>query len=296
MKQKNIIPLKDLNLTNRFLFDAVAEDPEAHEAILRIILGREIRLGGTNQTEKELRVSPAARTIRMDVFAMDEEDTVYNTEMQNRQASDLPKRSRYYQSLLDTSLLETGSVDYNELNDSCIIMITTFDPFGLGKYVYTFVPICLEDPACTLRDGTVRIFVSTKGTNEDEVSPELVEFTKYVEDTTDERAEQSDSALIRKIHERVCKVRRSEEMGVRYMQAWEEKIYERREAREEGREEGRKEGLEKGFIKGEQSKLRTQIQKKQAKGFSVEEIADMLEEDVETIQKLAAELEVLEGN
>ena len=39
MKQKTMKPLKDLNLTDRFLFDAVAEDPQAHEAMLRIILG-----------------------------------------------------------------------------------------------------------------------------------------------------------------------------------------------------------------------------------------------------------------
>ncbi len=43
---------------------------------------------------------------------------------------------------------------------------------------------------------------------------------------------------IHQIHRRVCEVKASEEMGVRYMQEWEEKVYIRQEGREEGREEG----------------------------------------------------------
>ena len=30
---------------------------------------------------------------------------------------------------------------------------------------------------------------------------------------------------IQRIHDRVCKVKKNEEVGVRYMQAWEEKYY-----------------------------------------------------------------------
>ena len=37
-------------------------------------------------------------------------------------------------------------------------------------------------------------------------------------------------------------VKSSEEWGVRYMQAWEEKIYLKQEGLEDGREEGREEG------------------------------------------------------
>ena len=53
----------------------------------------------------------------------------------------------------------------------------------------------------------------------------------------------SESERIRKIHSFVQKIRSSEEMGVKYMQAWEEKVLEREEGREEGRKEGRDEGI-----------------------------------------------------
>ena len=82
MTQRNreIKPLKDLNLTDRFLFDEVMEDPQAQQDILSIIFGREIPLLERIAVEKELRVSPLARSIRLDVFSVDEEHIVYNTE------------------------------------------------------------------------------------------------------------------------------------------------------------------------------------------------------------------------
>ena len=282
-KKLNIVPLKDLNLTDRFLFDEVMEDKQTHRDVLEIIFQREIPLLEENGTEKELRVSPLSRSIRMDVFAMDEEDKVYNTEMQQKKRNDLAKRSRYYQSMIDTSLLEPGIPSYNLLKDSYIIMITPFDLFGYGKYQYTFVPICQEEPGCILEDGAVRIFLNTRGTNPEEVPQELVDLLHYLEHTTDEEAEKTDSQRIRRIHSHVCKVKSSEEIGVKYMQAWEEKYYER----EEGREEGIKEGLERG----RKLKLQEIVKKKLAKNQSPEEIAEALEEPVEVIWALIEEQE-----
>ncbi|MEF2879580.1 MAG: Rpn family recombination-promoting nuclease/putative transposase, partial [Blautia sp.] len=203
------------------------------------------------------------------------EGKVYNTKMQQKKRNDLAKRSRYYQSMIDTSLLEPGIPSYNLLKDSYIIMITPFDLFGYGKYQYTFVPICQEEPGCILEDGAVRIFLNTRGTNPEEVSQELVDLLHYLEHTTDEEAEKTDSQRIRRIHSHVCKVKSSEEIGVKYMQAWEEKYYER----EEGREEGIKEGMERG----RKLKLQEIVKKKLAKNQSPEEIAEALEEPVEVI-------------
>lgn len=272
-KKQNMIPLKNLNLTNRFLFDEVMEDPETHRDVLSIILNKEIPMLKINQTEKEGRLSPSIRSIRMDVFSMDKEDTVYNTEMQEKRKTDLAKRSRYYQALTDTGLLEPGIPNYNLLNDSFIIMIMPFDLFGYGKYVYTFNAYCREVPECSLQDGATRIFLNTRGTNDDEVSKELIDFLHYIEDTTSERAAETNSPRIWRIHDRVCKVKMNEEVGVRYMQAWEEKYY----AKEDGREEGAKE------------KMIELIQKKIQKGKSVSVIADELETTVETILELIQE-------
>ena len=271
--------LKELNLTDRFLFDEVIEDPQTHQDMLSIIFGREIPLLTKNETEKEMRVSPQIRSVRMDVFSMDEERTVYNTEMQDKRKSDLAKRSRYYQAVLDTNLLEPGIPNYNLLNATYIILITTFDLFGYGRYQYTFEARCREEPDCVLEDQAVRIFLNTRGKNDSEVSEELVSFLHYIENTTDAVAENSGSERIKRIHNRVRKVKVSEEVGVKYMQAWEEKYYEREEGRIEGREEGAR------------AKLQEQIRKKLEKGKSVEKIADELEESTETVEKFIEEME-----
>ena len=281
-KKQNIVPLKDLNLTDRFLFDEVLEDRGTYQDVLSIIFGREIPLLDQPQTEKELRVSPLIRSVRMDVFAMSEEQSIYNTEMQNTRKTDLAKRSRYYQSLIDTSLLEPGIPNYNILNQSYVIMIMTFDLFGYGKYVYTFENKCKEVPECSLGDGTEKIFLNTKGENADEVPDELIEFLDYVEHSTAETAGKVKSERVRRVHDRVCRVKLSEEVGVKYMQAWEEKYYEREEGRIEGRKEGRIEGREEGRIKI----LVTQVCKKLAKGMEAPDIADMLEEEESVIQNI----------
>lgn len=282
--QQNIVPLKDLNLTHRFLFDEVMEDFQAHQDALSIILGRNIPLLNQNETEKEMRVSPALRSIRMDVFSMDEDNVVYNTEMQGKRKPDLAKRSRYYQALLDTGLLEPGIPTYNLLNDSYIITITPFDIFGYKRYQYTFRAKCEEESACLLGDGATRIFLNTRGTNDGEVSKELVQFLHYLENTTDVMAANTDSDKIKRIHNRVCKVKASEKVGVKYMQAWEEKYFELEEARKESLELGLEQGLELGLSQGrteginaliednlEENRTEEQIIAKLVKRFSLNE-------------------------
>ncbi|MDD2979894.1 MAG: Rpn family recombination-promoting nuclease/putative transposase [Hespellia sp.] len=270
-QNKPIALLKDLKLTDRFLFDETMENPEAHQAVLSIIMRNAVDLLPENEVEKQLQTLPYLKSVRLDVFAMDAEENVYNTEMQKSRKSDLQKRSRFYQSLIDSSLLPPGSISYNLLNDSYIIMITPFDLFGYEKYQYTFQARCKEEPELCLADGATRIFLNTKGKNADEVSEELIHFLKYVENTDDETAEESNSELIKKIHECVKKVKSSEEAGVKYMQAWEEKVYEREEGRAEGREEG------------EIIRVIKQIMTKVTKDLDEKTIAEHLEEPEEFV-------------
>ncbi len=56
--------------------------------------------------------------------------------------------------------------------------------------------------------------------------------------------------------------------------------------RREGIETGRKEGIEIGIKSGKKELLRQKIEKKLAKGKSIEVIADELEEEVAAIQKI----------
>ncbi len=237
--------LKELTLLDRFLFAQTVENTEALEAMLQIIQGDpEKRLLSKAETEKELRTAPWLRSVRLDVYALDEDKTIYNTEMQAAYKNDLVRRSRYYQSLIDSSVLEPGTVNFNELNDTVIILITPFDLFGQGRYRYTFRGRCDEDMGLELQNGATYIFLNTRGTNDSEVSKELVDFLHYVEKTDDRTAQESESERIRKIHAYVTKIRASEEMGVKYMQSWEEKYWDRYEGKVEATAEAVLELLE----------------------------------------------------
>lgn len=64
----------------------------------------------------------------------------------------------------------------------------------------------------------------------------LMKFIEYNEDEENNNIKASSN--LEKIKARVARVKASEEVGVRYMQKWEEEALIRHEAKEEGREEG----------------------------------------------------------
>lgn len=152
-----------------------------------------------------------------------------------KNTKNLPKRSRFYQSMIDSKLLEPGEKDFNKMNDVYIILIAPFDLFGEGKYMYTFQMTCQESFSVLLNDGATRIFLNPHGTNPEDVSPELVELLHYIENTTQEVADSCTSPRIHKMQERICSIKSSEEVSVKYMQRWEEMEMEKDKARAEGR-------------------------------------------------------------
>ena len=78
------------------------------------------------------------------VFAL--EALLDDVEMQKASLKDLPKRSRYYQSMIDGEFLEEGK-HYSELPKSVIIFICPeADPFRKNYGCYPFTMICRRDP------------------------------------------------------------------------------------------------------------------------------------------------------
>ncbi len=282
--------LAELNLTDRFLFDQAMEDTETYQAFVSILLEEDVRFPSRTQTEKELRVSPNLRAARLDVIAIDESEKMYYTEMQAKNTGNLIKRSRFYQAQLDVSLLEPGERNFNRLNPTCMVLVAPFDIFGKGLYRYTFEGVCRECPELKLDDGALKIFINTRGTNDKDFSREFLDLMRYIENTTDEVAGSIKSERIKLIHNRVTKVKISEQMGVKYMQWWEELAEAKDEGRLEGHEAGRLEGHEAGLLEGEKfgalHKLITLVVKKLQKGKSVDVIAEELEDDIELIKKI----------
>ena len=100
---------------------------------------------------------------------------------------------------------------------------------------------CDEIPGLKLHDGATRIFLNTHGTDEEGVSEELIQLLRYFEQTTEENAAGSHSRKIEKLQKRVEEIKKNEEVGIRYMNAFEEKMWERREGEMIGKKRGRQE-------------------------------------------------------
>ena len=236
MSTKEKRKLKDLNLLDKFLFDEAMEDEENMKTLLDIILGQNTHLKQPPQTEKECRSSLEKRQIRLDVYTIDEDDVVYDTEPQKTNTKNLPKRSRLYQGMIDSRLLPPGCIDFNLLNPVVIIMIMPFDLFGYELYRYTFKMQCEEVPE--LGDDATRIFLNSHGKHPELVSQELIELLEYMEKSTDAVAEECESERIHQMHERVTRLKGNKEMEIKFMQKWEEKEMERQEAYAEGERAG----------------------------------------------------------
>ena len=97
-------------MLDKFLFDEAMDDPENVKTMLDIILNKKTNLKHPPQTEKEQRTSTDNRQIRLDVYAMDEDDVIYEVEAQKENTHNLPKRSRLYQGIIDSKLLLPGGI------------------------------------------------------------------------------------------------------------------------------------------------------------------------------------------
>ena len=83
------------------------------------------------EEEKAVDVRLDSKSIRLDVYVNDDKGTVFNIEMQtSKDMTELVKRTRYYQAMIDIDLLEKGQ-SYEALNETYIIFICTFGVFSL---------------------------------------------------------------------------------------------------------------------------------------------------------------------
>ncbi|WP_143329213.1 Rpn family recombination-promoting nuclease/putative transposase, partial [Clostridium beijerinckii] len=89
--------LKELKLKDDFLFAEVMSDKEICKELLEKILEIEIEKVEMVEEQKTIDLLLESKGIRLDVYVKDENNTIYNVEMQRAKHKNLPKRLRYYQ-------------------------------------------------------------------------------------------------------------------------------------------------------------------------------------------------------
>ncbi|MCM1083097.1 MAG: Rpn family recombination-promoting nuclease/putative transposase [Clostridium sp.] len=208
-RQSNIKSFEELKFKDDFIFGVIMRNPKYCKPFLETILGIKISDIKYPKTQETIDITANAKSVRLDVYVEDEERIVYNIEMQVSVNKNLPKRSRYYQGMIDLNILEKGG-EYKNLKRSYVIFICTFDLFGKGRHIYTFENRCIQDYGIAFGDETTKIILNTKGTMDD-VSPEMKRLLDYID------GQEASDKFTRKLDKAVRAVRNNEKWRLDYM-------------------------------------------------------------------------------
>ena len=241
---------EELQIKDDFMFSVIMRDPKFCKPFLERVLGVKISRIEYPRPQETIDLSAEAKSVRLDIYVEDEEEVIYNIEMQAVTNRNLPKRTRYYQGMIDLNILEKGR-DYKDLKRSFVIFVCAFDLFGEGRHIYTFENRCIQNPGLGLGDDTTKIILNTKGTMDD-VTPELKRLLDFIDGKAPE------DEFTRELDEAVQSARKNEKWRLDYMtlQMHYQEKYEQ--------------GVEQGI---EQEKRQSVLRMIEAGKLSLEEIA-----------------------
>ena len=145
------------NLSDFALFLSVMKEKKAYQNVLSIILNEPDVKVTEVKVEQVVLNKFGKRAIRLDAWGKTDDDRQVNIEMENHAEQDnIPKRSRFYQGLIDTPILKSGKkTKYRQLPSTIIIFITQEDIFKKDRAMYTFTEQCEEEQGLHLGDGTI---------------------------------------------------------------------------------------------------------------------------------------------
>lgn len=135
----------------------VFEDKASAELLLTEILERtdlEVRQALGQFTIKNLQ----GRGVRLDILAVDQNNTTYNIEVQNDNDGAVPKRARYNSALLDANITDPGA-DYEQLVETYVIFITRHDALGGGRQIY-YIERTIQGSNLQFGDGSHIVYVN----------------------------------------------------------------------------------------------------------------------------------------
>lgn len=228
-------PWEELKFTDDYMFCKIMKDEGICKAVVETILNIKIKQIEYIVDQEELRVSPEAKYVKLDI-RLEDEDKIINVELQNMNHQGLAKRARYYQSVSDVEATQKGTF-YKDLKDSYVIFICNFDPFVKGLPYYEFENICLAyNPAIRLEDGTKKVFLNVTAKDLSKLDFNLQSLYHYIRD------EKVESNLTNTIAQKLSLTKAEIEERKEYM-TYTLKLMDYKEL-------GYKEGIEKGIQEG----------------------------------------------
>lgn len=246
---RNFRPIDDTFMRGLF-----KENLPLAQFVLRIITDKPDLVLTTCETQADMKRVTGARSICLDAYATDSTGKKYDIEVQRADNGADPHRARYHSSVMDVENLDEKQ-DYRELPDTYVIFITENDYYKAGKPVYVIqnMNLTLEQP---FDDGAHILYVNGEYRDDSDIGRLMHDFN-----CTD-AADMNFPILAEK---------------TRYLKENPRGVSEMCKAMEELRDESIKEG--------EARKAQSMAQKLYKKGYTVEDIAEMVEYSVDTVKQ-----------
>jgi len=211
----------------------------ATELVLKIILGRDIKVISVKGQEEIKNPNVKGRTVKLDILALDEDGQKIDIEVQGNSAGAHVRRARYHSSVLDTQMLKKKE-KFNNIKDSYVIFIYKNDKFGKGYPIY-HVDRIVRETGEEFDDGSHIIYVNGKYKGNDDIGLLIKDF----------HCKKSSKIHYSELAEGVRYYKETEEGRDTMCEAVEKYGNNKKlEGKKEGLLEGKKEGLLEGKIEG----------------------------------------------
>ena len=223
--------VESMNLINGFLFDSSIEDKDDAKivigAILTTVFNREIKDLEVTSQKIIQPIDSMYHGIRLDAYVTEDNSgkisaNIYDVEVEDREAdkSSLPKRLRYYNTLSDSRLLESGK-SYDTLPNFISVTILSYDPFNAGDIYYEAESVLKTHPNIPYKDGITHIYLYCNGKINDDLDAshgkKLMEVLKYI--VSGEKVS-TENKQVNDLEKVVSKIKKRPEVTKKYMQQW----------------------------------------------------------------------------
>ena len=278
-----------------FLFDDdffrafIDGHPECTAEILKVILSMpKIRII-RHEVQKVLN-NDEQRGVRLDVYAENEETgDLINIEIQKTMDVELPRRARYYSSLIDARCTIKQNEPFSALPNSYVIFICKDDILKKDKAIYRFVR--RTEDGFELGDGSSIIFVNGNYEGTDDLGLLIKDFKENDPGRISNRVLAN---RFSEVEDDIEQGRGDKHMVVTridklIMQSREEGLAEgKAEGKAEGLAEGKAEGLAEGKAEGKaEEKINSARKLIQNGKLTNEEIAAIVDLSLEQVNKIA---------
>jgi predicted transposase/invertase (TIGR01784 family) len=275
-------PIEDLTFTDDFMFGRIMQNSEICKGLLERLL--EIKIEKVEYPTLQKSISPhyKSKGVRLDVYVQDS-NRVFDIEIQNFLDENLPKRTRYYQSMMDIDLLLKGK-NYTQLKESFVIFVCKEDFFGENMPCYFFTNTCRDKPDLQLGDKSYKVIFNASAF-ENEKNLEKKSILEYIID------KKSTSEFTTKLDTLVEQTKLNEIFKGDYM-AWGLAEFDAEQrGKKEGYSAGVSDGIQQGISQGiQQGEYKAKIETAKnllAIGLSIENICKSTGLSIEEVKLIS---------